>query len=61
MYYCPDQEHLGDSVVEHLRLAQGVTWGPRIKPCIRLPMGNLLLPLPVSLPLSLSLSLINNK
>ena len=35
------------------------SWGPRIESCIRLPVGSLLLPLPVSLPLPLCLSWIN--
>ena len=46
---------LGDSVVEHLPLAQGVilgSWDPGIESHIGLPTGTLLLPLPVSLPLS---------
>ena len=44
--------HLGGSVVEHLPLAQGVILGS----CIGLPVGSLLLPLPMSLHLSLCIS-----
>ena len=44
---------LSGSGVEYLPLAQGVIPGPRIEFCIGLPVGALLLPLPVSLPLSL--------
>ena len=45
--------HLGGSVVEHLPLAQAVSWDPGIESHIRLPAGSLLLLLPVSLSLSL--------
>ena len=45
--------HLSGSVVEHLPLAQVMI--PGIESCIRLPMGSLLLPLPMSLPLSVCL------
>ena len=52
---------LGGSVVEHLPSAQGVIpgfwdWIPRsgIESRIRLPIGSLLLPLPMSLPFSVS-------
>ena len=48
--------HLGGAVVEPLPSAQGVVPGPGIMTHIRLPAGNLLLPLPMSLPLSLCLS-----
>ena len=49
---------LGGSVVGHLPLAQVVIpgQGPGIESRIGLPMGTLLLPLPMSLPLSLFLS-----
>ena len=50
---------LGGSVVEHLPLTQGMipgSQGPGIESQVRLPVGILLLPLPVSLPLSGRLS-----
>ena len=50
------QGRLGDSVVEHLPLAQGVIPGLGIKSYIGLPTGSLLFPLPMSLRLSLSVS-----
>ena len=46
--------HLGDSVVEHLTLAQGVIPGPGIESHIGLPTGSLLLPLPASVSLCVS-------
>ena len=55
--------HLGDSVVEHLPLAQVMTPGsqnPGIESYIRLPAWSLLLPLLVSAFLSLSVSLVDN-
>ena len=51
--------HLGGSVVELLPLAQVMIWGPGIEFHIQVPIGNLLLPLPMSLPLSLCVSLMN--
>ena len=47
---------LGGSAVEHLPLAQGMIPGPGIGSHIRLPIGSLLLPLPMSLPLSVYVS-----
>ena len=46
---------LGSAVVEHLPLAQGMIPGSGIESHIRLLVGSLLLPLPVSLSISLSL------
>ena len=51
--------HLDGLVVECLPLAQVMTlgsWGPGIESCIRLSVGSLLLPLPMSLPHLLCLS-----
>ena len=47
---------LGDSAVECLSLAQGMILGPGMESLIGLPMGSLLLPLPMTLPLSVCLS-----
>ena len=46
----------GGSAVEGLPLVQGVILGSWIESRLGLPMGSLLLPLPVSLPHSLCLS-----
>ena len=45
---------------ERLPLAQDMIWGPGIKSHIRLPMGSLLLPLPI-VSASLCVSLMNKK
>ena len=48
--------HLGGLVVEHLPSPQVVilSWGPGMESSIRLPIGSLRLPLPMSLPLCVS-------
>ena len=52
---------LGGSAVEHLPSAQGMILGLGIESHIKLPIGSLLLPLPVSLPLYLCVSLMNKQ
>ena len=53
------QGHLGGSVVGRLLSAQGIIPVFGIEAPIGLPVGSLLLPLPVSLPLSVCVSLMN--